>query len=110
MTINFKNSTSAEIRITDLGGMRIPSNDQYEAVTRTLGDIQTSADLKTLIPSGDIVWNDGISDLSVSEALLEIEPYAPDKAVVSITLKSPDGTDWIVSVDDTGILSTTEIV
>ena len=105
MTINFKNTTSAEIRITDLGGMRITSNDQYEAVTRTLSDIQESADLKTLLTSGDIVWNDGVSDFSASEALLEIQPYSPEKAVSSITLKSPDGKVWIVSVDNSGVIS-----
>ncbi len=109
-TVILKNTTASKIIISDLAGMRIEANSQYEASkTRTLADIQNSEQLKTDISSGDIVVNDGHSDLSVTDALELVTFYDPHFAVQYITFKSATKT-WQLSINDAGTVIPTEVV
>lgn len=70
MEVVVKNDTSHDVRIADLGGVTLPvsgSRDLYDIFTLT--EITESDDLKTHVTSGGIIINDGVDDLSITNAL-----------------------------------------
>lgn len=75
-----KNTTNADIEIDSLG-RTIPANDQITVELSDyirLADPDTVSEITSAINSGDIVVNDGVADLSASEAINFIE--YPDQA------------------------------
>ena len=71
-TIILKNTTGALISVDDIGIEILASPGQYIANELSgLWQIFESDDLPPLISSGDIVVNDGTSDLSIADALEE---------------------------------------
>lgn len=104
-----KNTTLADIVYNKLAGMRIPASGQYTASdTRTIQELHDCVELNTDILSGDIVLNDGTSDLTAEDGVSYLEPYAPTKPVSSITfIDSVTGVDQFVSVASGELVVTT---
>lgn len=75
-----KNTTASDIDL-DILGRRVPASGQLDLDTSDFARLASDAsitELTTLINSGDIVVNDGVSDLSIADALAYIE--YPDNA------------------------------
>jgi len=109
--IIIKNTTTNEIMIDDLAGQAINAGD-----TITLSDLYTydemsdSIDLKDYVSSGDIIVNDGSSNLTIQEGvehltpstyhetpqkltdLPEIQPIETDKVLVGV---DENTTEWV---------------
>jgi len=111
MTIIVKNQTASEIALPDLGNCKVPASGQFE-LTRvsTISEIYNSSDLITRIDAGDIVLNDGVADLSLADSKEFIQPFNTRNPVKKTSFKSPNDTDWELSVDDAGILTTEQAV
>lgn len=75
-TIIIKNNSGSNISLDDLGGLLILDSTQITASDLFIdGRIYESDDLKTQVASGDLVINDGSSDLSISDALSYLTSY-----------------------------------
>lgn len=71
-TIIAKNNKVSAILLEDLG-IEIPGSGQENLTTYfTKVDISEGKDLKSKVSSGDIIINDGINDLSISDGLAHI--------------------------------------
>lgn len=109
ITIIAKNQTASQITITDLGGCIIDASGQYELTkSRGLNAIYSSKDLVTMINDDTILLNDGTTDFTKAESLTYIAQFNTYNPVAQITLKSPNGTAWYVSVDNDGVLTTAQ--
>ena len=68
-TVILKNASNSDVRINDLSGMRIAANDEYEATrTRPVSELKASSDLKALLDSGAVVWNQDGDDFTATDA------------------------------------------
>jgi hypothetical protein len=73
----FRNESGAELLIFN---RRIANGDSYNVPTIYWADGYSSTELQALIASGDVVVNDGISDLSISDALELLTRWQRDEA------------------------------
>jgi hypothetical protein len=97
ITITLENTSANKISLNDLGGMRIESGETITATdTRTVEEINNSSDLSSQVSAGNIsvTYTDNVEQI-----------VSPD-----IVLQSPNNKKWKVMTDDSGVLSTEEIV
>jgi len=99
-TIIAKNNTASEIRLNDLGGKRIPVSGEV-TLTDTLPkyEIYESADLDTEITAGNVILNDGSTDLSATTAVEMTEPFNPQTTLIypvdiTVEMDYVDLHDW----------------
>lgn len=100
-TILIKNVSAAEVSIDDLGH-RIPAGESLDASDHFSGTcLLKSADLDALLTAGTLVINDGTNDLNVTKGKAYLDPCS---------FLSSNGKIWMLTVDDNGILETTEVL
>jgi len=75
-TIIIKNNSGSEQTIEDLNWLTIPNGEQVTASDLLpVSQIYFSQDLKTLVNAGDLVINNGSSDLSIADAQTFLEEF-----------------------------------
>lgn len=99
MIILAKNNSTSDIEISDLGGISITSNSSKDLLLScTLDDIAESNSLLELISSNQLIINNGIDDLSISDAIRyvslfkHLNPISPDGKEVIKSESRPPGT------------------
>lgn len=68
MAKKIKNTTGADVAITDIG-ITIPASSTYSLSVGDYPTFEQSTDLQTLINAGTLVGNDGLSDLTIAGSL-----------------------------------------
>jgi len=101
-TIIIKNNTLSEISVNDLNGLRIPLSSQVTASDLFLEPfVHKSQDLKTKVSAGDLVINNGTSDLSIANALLYLTSVNYSEVTSPINISLPKiGTPTYSSLND----------
>lgn len=102
MTRILKNTTGSPISVQDIG-VTIAASGQYEFAPQDYALLQSSTDVDAFVTSGDLVVNNGSSDLSAAEGLY----YIKQSAVVIIQEDSVNKSRSATKLNFTGAVDVT---